>query len=568
MRSKKLIVIISVALSIPVVLYALIHVFAGAGREVGSSLPKGNIDIPFTRSIHYNKDSQLQEEILDYWSNGELSDWVDGEKVDLKNPRTVLGCLLAGERIEEINQYLMKQKATGTAGSRWLLNPKGGYNFTTMAFTPLLYLFDDKPELLFPETKKHLVNNILTIEGAGFTRNVPYLGFQDSENHVLMAESSRYLKNQWLRKNGNQSPEYDNENNGVEEGLKNYLQEIYTYGVYEFNSDPYLGYTYASLMNLNEFATGEVKELAINILDMINWQYALNSFQFKHFPPYRRRFKDAFSEEVNSDYHTVMLKVWASLCSDTLKVDISRGYHHALWATMMSYRPPDKVMEWTLQKPGPYFVKMGHGHNSCPEIASGDRSYLLTAGGANQGRRSLIMSKPIVLFLNDEARMLKEIFHMYGPGEDFMDWNNTGVYRDFACAKGKVHIPEGKQPLFTLDGWQVFHIADGIYLNIYSETALGLMVIVRAGSAEDALHAILENNPDKQLYRAQFTHPDDNFIEYDLEAPKDTWVIKKVNNEPVDRKFERWPFFEGNIDGMDKNSRAFSENSPGAKNAG
>ena len=555
MKKKKriLIIFLSVVLGLAISLYAIIYFLAGAGREIGEPLPKGTVDIPVERSMHYSSTSQLQQEIIDYWTNGKITDWVDGEKPDLKSPRTVLGCLLAGKRVEEINEYLMKQKATGTAGSRWLLNPKGGYNFTTMACTPILFLFDDKPDLLYPETKKHLVEDILTIQGVGFSRNVPGLPMQDTENHILMAESSRYLKNQWLWDNGNKSPEFDNRNNSVEEGLKNYLKEILDYGVYEYNSDPYLGYTYSSLLNLNAFATGDVQEYATKILDMINWQYALNSYKFKHFPPYRRRFKDAFDKSIISDYHSVMLMVWADFYNDSLKFDISTGKHHALWASMLPYRPSDKVMEWTLNKPNPYFVKMGHGYNSCPEIVSGDRSYLLSAGGANQGRSSLIMAKPTVLFLDDDAKELKDIFHMYGPGEDLIDWNNTGVYEDFACCKGKVHAPEGKYALFTSNNWEVFPISENIYLAVYSEDELGIMAIVRAESAEKALNIIIENNSDKKLLKKQFNHPNGNFIEYDLDSPKDKWLITKVNKKVVDREFDKWPFFDGDIEGSMQN---------------
>ena len=549
MKQKRTVIILLVGFGFMVALFATIIFLSGTGRKNGDPISVGNIEIPFQRSIHFNDTSQIQKEIIETWSNGKVSDWTDGEKPDLKNPRTVLGCLLADKRIEEINQYLMRQEATGTAGSRWLLNPKGGYNFTTMAFTPLLFLFDNKPELLYPETKQHLAENILTIQGAGFTRKVPHLPIEDTENHILMAESSRYLKNQWLRKHGNLSPEFDNENNGVEEGLKNYLKEILTNGVYEFNADPYLGYTYASLLNLDAFATGDVKEYATKILDLINWQYALTSYKFKHSPPFRRRFKNAFDKSIVSDYHSVMLMVWAGFYNDSLKLDITHGKHHALWAAMLPYRPSDKVMEWTLEKPNPYFVKMGHGYNSCPEIVSGDKSYLLSAGGANQGRLSLIMPKPTVLFLDDEAWELKDIFHMYGPGEDFMNWNNTGVYQDFACTKGNVHIPEGRQAIFTSDGWQVFPVSEGIFLNIYSEKELGIMVIVRSQSAEESLKSILANNPEKKLLKKQFKHPDGNLIEYDLDSPKNKWVIKAINNIPVNRKFEQWPFFEGNIEG-------------------
>lgn len=74
-------------------------------------------------------------------------------------------------------------------------------------------------------------------------------------------------------------PEFDNKKNGVEEKLIAFLQEIFDYGIYEFNSDPYMGYTYCSLLNLNEFAESDkIIELSRKILDRINWQYALGSY--------------------------------------------------------------------------------------------------------------------------------------------------------------------------------------------------------------------------------------------------------------------------------------------------
>ena len=545
---KKYFVIISL-LVLGILIASIVFILEreGAGREIGKPRDQGNIEVPVLRSFTFHDSSVLQQEVIEYWTTINPTEWIDGEKINLKNARTVLGCLTAEVRVDEMNQYIMRQKATGTAGSRWLLNPKGGYNFNTMAFTPVLYLFDDRPDLLYPETKAHLVNNILTVDGDEFTRNVPKLPMQDSENHILMAESSRYLKNQWLWKNGELAAEFNNETNGVREGLLSFLQEIYQYGLYEFNSDPYMGYSLSALLNLDAFAEGEVKILAGKMLDRLNWQYALGSYQFKHFPPYRRRFKDAYRTGIDVDYHTAMMKVWMSFYTDSLDLNLERGAHHGLWASLLPYRPTDKVIAWTLKKPNQYFVKMGHGYNSCPEIYTGGVNYVLSAGGANQGRRSLIMPKPIVLFLDDDAKDLKEIFHMYGPGEDMMEWNNSGVYEDFACAKGRIYNPEGRQAVLTSDKWQIFTISEGIFLAAYSEKDLGLMVIVRAQSAEASLETILQNNPDKKLCQTQFNHPNGNFIEYDLNSPKDKWVITKVNKETVDREFDHWPFFEGNI---------------------
>ena len=545
MKIKKLLLYVLMCLfTLTLLLYILVNIFAGAGRKMDHPIELGNIQIPKQRSLSFSNHSKLKQKILDGWTSKTPQDWKPNEKVNLKNSRIAISCLLEGKRIEEINNYLMNQKAVGHPGSPWLLYPLGDYDFTAMAFTALLYLFGEKPELLYPKTREHLLNKILTIEGDEFRRNVGYMFLEDSENHILMTEGSRFLKNQWLMKHGNTDPKYDNKINGVSKKLKIFLEEIETYGFYEFNSAPYLGYTYCALLNLYEFASGDIRDLAGKLLDRLNWQYALSSFKFKHFPPNRRRFGKSFKKNIDSDYHTVMLKVWASLFDDSLSIDMSRGQHHALWATFASYKPSDKVMEWIINKPKPYFVKMGHGYNSCPEIISGDKGYLLSAGGANQGKRSLIVAKPIMLFLNDDAEEMSETFHMFGPGDNFVEWNNTGVYEDFACTKGKVYIPEAKQALISSANWQIFSIIEGVFLAIYSKKEIGLMAIVRSNSAKDVLNKIIENNSDESRLNTRFNHPNGNIIDYDLESPKDQWVITRVNRKNMDRDFSKWPFFE------------------------
>lgn len=545
MKTKKVLVYIIIILaSLPIVLYILVNVFAGAGRKMDQPIELGSVEIPKKRTFSFHDNSDLKQKILDGWTSKTPQDWKPDEKVGLKNSRIVISCLLEGKRVEEMNTYLMNQKAVGHPGSPWLLYPLGDYDFTAMAFTALLYLFGESPDLLYPKTRDHLLNNILTIEGNEFRRNVGYMFLEDSENHILMTEGSRFLKNQWLSNHGNTDPKYDNKTNGVAQKLKFFLEEIDTYGFYEFNSAPYLGYTYCALLNLYEFASGDIRFLAGKLLDRLNWQYALSSFKFKHFPPNRRRFGKSFKTNIDSDYHTVMLKVWASLYDDSLSIDMSRGQHHALWATFSSYKPADKVMEWILNKPKPYFVKIGHGYNSCPEIISGDKDYLLSAGGANQGRRSLVVAKPIMLFLNDGASEMRETFHMFGPGNDFMDWNNTGVYQEFACTKGKVHIPEGKKPIMSSANWQIFSVKEGVFLATYSKKELGLIAIVRSNTAKTVLEKIVKNNSDERQLNHFFHHPNGNRIEYDLESPKDQWVIKSINKIKTDRNFSKWAFFE------------------------
>ena len=221
MKIKKIFAyLLIVSITIPVLLYVLVNIFAGAGRKMDKPIELGNIKIPTRRTLSFNDNSELKQNILDGWTSKTPKDWKPDEKVNLKNSRIVISCFLEGKRVEEMNKYLMRQKAVGHPGSPWLLYPLGDYDFTAMAFTALLYLFGEKPDILYPKTRQHLLNNILTIEGNKFRRNVGYMFLEDSENHILMTEGSRYLKNQWLRNHGNNAPEYNNKTNGVEKKLK------------------------------------------------------------------------------------------------------------------------------------------------------------------------------------------------------------------------------------------------------------------------------------------------------------------------------------------------------------
>ena len=83
--------------------------------------------------------------VINYWANAKINDWGDEGKIDFKIPRAILGRLLAKKDIQETNAYLLKQFPKGKIGSKWLLNPYGGYDFTAMSLIPVLYLFDASP---------------------------------------------------------------------------------------------------------------------------------------------------------------------------------------------------------------------------------------------------------------------------------------------------------------------------------------------------------------------------------------------------------------------------------------
>ena len=131
------------------------------------------------------------------------------------------GKITKRQDLEAANTYLQNQVPRGQTGSTWWLHPNGDYDFTLLALTVILCQFGDEPAVLYPTTREHLLSTLLVEDGGEVRETVPRsLGLvRDTENHLLMTEGARYLKNRWLALHGNTAPRYDNEKNGVETWL-------------------------------------------------------------------------------------------------------------------------------------------------------------------------------------------------------------------------------------------------------------------------------------------------------------------------------------------------------------
>jgi hypothetical protein len=166
---------------------------------------------------------------------------------------------------------------------------------------------------------------------------------------------------------------------------------------------------------------------------------------------------------------------------------------------------------------------------------------LLSAGGVNRGERSLLVARPITLILDDGATDLSQVLHLAGPGEDFRQWNNTGVWRKFAVAAGPVRIPEDWKPDAEAELWKVFHRDRNFCVAVHSRADLGVVHLIRSADPADVLASLQESNNNAEQLRHSFRKPDGSYIRYDTNAPHDRWVIQQIDDHPVDRCFDRWP---------------------------
>jgi hypothetical protein len=511
-------------------------------------LNTGNATFPTERTRSWSDRSALVDSLVTHWSQREIVPFSVSGKIT--NPRALIAKLERGRDIDAVNRHIQESVPHAPVGSTGVFAPTGNYNFTLTQLCVLLYRFDDHPELLYPETVDHLVNVLMTEDGGDpkvWTPKVLGLPIKETENHILMTEGSRYLKNQWKRSHGDVDPRYDNEANGLEDYLLEYLAGIERAGYHEFNARPYQGYTATGLLNLEALAGPKMQTAARRVLDRTAWEYALNSLSFRRFPPFRRQPRRSKELDLDGDYLTAIVKVWMS----TGGVDnlfVRKGEHHALIASVSSYRPPDVVAEWIVAKPDPYFIQMGHGWDASCEIYSGGPGYLITAGGVANDRFKQSVARPTTLILDDGAMDLKELLHVAGPGNRFREWNNTGVHRNFAVAAGSVSIPDGWTPETQDAQWQIFR-RQGINIAVHSRDSLGLFCLFHEGDPDSLLASLRTANPDVSRLETQFNWPVGTKLTYDVRAPKDRWVIETVDGESLGREHGSWSLMFGDVPG-------------------
>ncbi len=471
--------------------------------------------------------------------------------------QVLLAKLATNTDVEAVNQFLQRARPYNNVGSSWMLHA-GDYNFTLVSLTTMLYLFGQDPDRLYPETKAHLLAVLLTQDGGTPKEMAPRSGglVLDTENHHLMTEGSRYLKNQWLATRGTETgradPYYCNVENGLEAWLIAYLETMLCEGVYEFNSRPYARLTTHALLNLEAFADGrKVQLLARHLLDKKNLQYALGSLEFRRNAPFRRQYRRAADTGINREAYSSFVYVWATAPAPEKEIGPPRVHQHsALLAALLPYRLPPQVRSWTLDKPEHYFVQFGRGASACPEIYSGGPGYVLSAGGANRGWRSRIVARPVTLLLSDGVTDISECFHIPGGGH-WRQWNNTGVSRRFAVANAPVHIPDQYAPVAEQAGWRVFESAaeQSMLIATFSAETLGIIALFPdpQKTPESLLAALCEQNADPAALQTRFVWPDGTTLTYEPEAPKGTWVMKTDNGETLDRNYDAWPQIKGDL---------------------
>ena len=536
----------------------------GEARVRGVELAPGAVSVPASQRDPERyasaPDAWIPEsghvrDLVERWAARELPDWEEEGKVTA--PRVILAKLALGVDIPAINSYLLEAEPWAGIGSTWSLRKSGDYDFSLPPLTAMLYHYGDDPDRLYPETVDHLINVLLNQEGDRFLTTVPgsLRLVAETENHILMTEGSRYLKNQWLVRHGSTDPRHDNTSNGLREKLVDYIHEIDRAGAYEFNSTPYMGYTLMALLTLDAFADEQVASVARAAIDRINFEYALSSYGFRRYAPYRRQRRRSGRTDLTDHPHTSMMRTWANLDGEDWSVE--NNDHQAVYAALMPYRLPPQTLSAATRgagAPDSWYARIGRGPGASPGIYSAGPGFLLSAGGIGRPPLTQIVARPITLFLNDGAEDLSELFSIAGSGS-YEEWNNTGVIDRFAVGRSPLAVPESFSAVQTGDTWRVFVDPAGSTLIGAADTGSTASLYlepIEAGTdtsaaAAELLDRLEMNAAGDDLDSGLVRLPDERLVAFDLEVDRDTWVISALDGAAVDREVTAWPRMSGDI---------------------
>jgi hypothetical protein len=126
------------------------------------------------------------------------------------------------------------------------------------------------------------------------TDPVPFARIPETENHLLMIESSRYLTNKAmliiLKSQGGHSniDVIERQQEETRDWLLQRLQNIAKQDFEEYNSRPYQRYSLNAILNLHDFGDDDIKTAARIILDYVFAKTVVGSNRARRYAPYRR----------------------------------------------------------------------------------------------------------------------------------------------------------------------------------------------------------------------------------------------------------------------------------------
>lgn len=253
----------------------------------------------------------------------------------------------------------------------------------------------------------------------------------ESENHLWMINSTKYLNNQYIIANGGTS--YASDQTALRKWLLEEMQKIARKDFIEYNSRPYARYSLISIANLADFANdADVRTGARAILEYSIAKYAVTSGEGRRIAPFRRKreampFVDGVPRDgsaaqghrknnglfdlIQGSDHLHAIGLYYFGVSQNLLVFDGHPYAASLggyppqaivYATS-GYAPDEATYSLAIERSGAPLVHQRFHHHGYEEVSSG-ASFTITAGGLTTGMaKSVTVSAIDEIFKPDDA---------------------------------------------------------------------------------------------------------------------------------------------------------------------
>ncbi len=364
---------------------------------------------------------------------------------------------------DEVIKSLRRQECGSKAGTDSSLPKRtGDYDVAMMGLVAVLYKYH---HLLPPDVQDHvlgLLNKRGPLDGGDLS---PYsaLPIPETENHINMIETSRYLANQLLYiREGD--PKYDNARNGMDDWWLQRLQHFLMHDFIEYNARPYQDYTMSALLNLYTFtsphnpSSARVKLATQMVLDYLAAKYAVSSNDSRRSATYRRH-----AEGYNDpDFLGGRMDPWNCFSmqyAGTTEMGGSGGVlpgnfaWEMQWGSLSDYRVPDSILDLMIERHHRVFSQRFHHY--ADEAYASSLSYLIASGGhyatfaykaaGITGKHDDIgLAVPTTFMPSGQLTTRDNMIRFEGVKDDDKR-SNMGVAPDFACGINLV-IPAVYQP--------------------------------------------------------------------------------------------------------------------------
>jgi hypothetical protein len=294
----------------------------------------------------------------------------------------------ARERYADVDRKLAAIQVASSLGSTihasvlgFTIEREGDLDTGLKELLPIAYLYPHKIpgsyQLLIgllqsansgPPLGFHVIDSTGKIPpGIAFRVKIP-----ESENHMLLSQSERYLINQIVHKQI-ADPLYDNAQNGMRAVILRMLHGILTSDFMEYNSKPYQRYSLNAVENLLDFAEDPVvATTARMVLDWAAAKFAVSSSMLRRSSPYRRKgdheghlFSGSYADEQFCRFllYTGQMQTISRVDSNGRRTYEAPSQCAHARQVVGKYRPPEVVIDLAIRKDRPYLQRFSGGNN-------------------------------------------------------------------------------------------------------------------------------------------------------------------------------------------------------------